>query len=69
MSISIDTVRTEERATDERPDLPPATWLADSGDGLDVTDLPFDRVATYARRADAEVYLERRGGRTRLVPA
>ena len=68
MSATIDTLRTEDAAdAGTKSTLPPAAWL--DGDALDVSELSFDRVAAYARRADGEVYLERKAGRTRLVAA
>jgi hypothetical protein len=47
------------------PSLPPAAWLV-GADGVDVTGLSPDRIEAYANRTDREVYLERRGDRTRL---
>jgi len=54
--MAIDTIHTRPNR-DRRP-LPGA---------VDVSDLPAGRVPEIA--AEAEVYLERRGGRTYLVPA
>ncbi|PSQ22965.1 hypothetical protein BRD04_03885 [Halobacteriales archaeon QS_9_67_17] len=72
MSISIDTVRTDEESEEleesRESGLPPAAWIT-ADDALDVSELTFDRVAAYARQADRDVYLERKGGRTRLVAA
>ena len=72
MSISIDTVRTDEESEELEESresvLPPAAWIT-ADDALDVSELTFDRVAAYARQANGDVYLERKGGRTRLVAA
>lgn len=54
--MAIDTIHT--RPDRQRDPLPGA---------VDVSELPAGRVPEIA--ADAEVYLERRGGRTYLVPA
>ena len=68
MSTTIDTVRTDEESEESgESTLPPAAWIAGTGDALDVSELPFDRVAAYARQTDGDVYLERKGGRTRLI--
>lgn len=57
--MDIETVRTREPG-EEMPEEPrtPGT--------VDVSDVPAARVPEVAR--DADVYLERRGGRTYLVP-
>ena len=72
MSISIDTVRTDEESEEleesQESGLPPAAWIT-ADDALDVSELTFDRVAAYARQADRDVHLERKGGRTLLVAA
>ncbi len=67
MSTSIDTVDTVESEPNRPPEMPPAAWLAGADGPFDVSGLSPSRVAAYARRADAEVGLERKGGRTYLV--
>ena len=72
MSTTIDTVRTDEESEEleesQETGLSPAAWIT-ADDALDVSELTFDRIAAYARQADRDVYLERKGGRTRLVAA
>lgn len=69
MSTSIDTIRTDDRTTDDTPaeetapDTPRKT--------LDVSNVDPARVTAYARATAAEghpeLYFERKGGRTVLV--
>lgn len=71
MSAGIDTVRTEKTrdrpATDQRPTEEPTSERK----ALDVSGVPPERVAAYARATAAEghpeLYFERKGGRTYLV--
>jgi hypothetical protein len=67
MSTTLDTVTTAESEPDRPTEMPPAAWLTGAADAIDVSGLSPARVAAYARRTDAAVGLERKGGRTYLV--